>query len=79
MKRSTIYDIIARIDNGLGLERKPGSGANNAIPQKIKDKIIEKNVNEIGRSYRSIGKEHNISNHSAKKILTDGVMKKNQN
>ena len=36
MKRSTIYDIIARIDNGLGLERKPGSGANNAIPQKIR-------------------------------------------
>ncbi len=47
--KSTIYDIINRVDNGIGIDRKPESGHLARIDQKLKDKIIEENVNEIGR------------------------------
>jgi hypothetical protein len=67
--KSTIYDIIKRVDNGISLERLSGSGNPKKISQKIKDKIIYENVNEIGRSYRSIGRNHDIHHMTAKKIL----------
>jgi hypothetical protein len=67
--KSTIYDIIKRVDNGISLERQSGSGNPKKISQKIKDKIIYENVNEIGRSYRSIGCNHDIHHMTAKKVL----------
>lgn len=75
--KSTIYSIIKRVDSGISLERKLGSGHSVRIDQKLKDKIVEQNVNEIGRSYRSIGRKHNIDHKTAKKILIEaGVVKK---
>jgi hypothetical protein len=75
--KSTIYSIIDRVDKGISLDRKPGSGHSVSIDQKLKNKIIEENVNEIGRSYRSIGRKHNIDEKTAKKILNEaGVFKK---
>lgn len=46
--KSTIYSIINRVDNGISLDRQPGSGYSERIDQKLKNKIIEENVNEIG-------------------------------
>ncbi len=57
------------MDNGISLERQSGSGNPKKISQKIKDKIIYENFNEIGRSYRSIGRNHDIHHMTAKKIL----------
>jgi hypothetical protein len=75
--KSTIYSIIDRVDKGISLDRKPGSGHSVRIDQKFKNKIIEENVNEIGRSYRSIGRKHNIDEKTAKKILNEArVFKK---
>jgi len=75
--KSTIYDTMARVDNGISLERKVGSGQHRAIPQKKKDKIIEFSVNKVGLSYNSIGKKFKVSHSSAKNILLKaGVVKK---
>ncbi len=57
---ATIYRILDKVDKGISLERKSGSGANRKICQKTKDIIIEQNVNEVGRSYQSIGRKHKI-------------------
>jgi transposase len=67
----TVYRTINRIDNGISLKRKSGSGNNRKISDKIKEKIIEQNVNEVGKSYRSIGREHKIHHQSAKRILDE--------
>jgi hypothetical protein len=69
--KSTIYSIINRVDSGISLDRKPGSGHSERIGKKLKDKIIEQNVNEIGRSYRSIGRKHSIYKDTTKKILIE--------
>jgi hypothetical protein len=45
----SVHLTINRIDNGISLKRKPESG-NNKISDKIKEKIIEQNVNKVGRS-----------------------------
>jgi transposase len=75
--KSTIYSIIKRVDNVISLDRKSGSGRSGRIDQKLKDKVIEDNVNEIGRSYRSIGRQRSIHHRTAKKILNEaGVVKK---
>jgi len=71
-----VYDTIKRVDNNLSLERSPGSGSHHAISQKIKDKIIEENVNEIGRTYRSIGHNHKIDDKTVKDILIKAGIKK---
>jgi len=77
ISKTMVYDTIKKVDNGLSLERSPGSGSHHAIPQKIKDKIIEENVNEIGRTYRSIGRDHKIDDKTAKDILIKtGIRKK---
>ena len=65
--KSTIYSIINRVDNGISLDRKPGSGHLKRIDQKLKDKVIEENANEIERSYRSIDRKHSIHHRMAKK------------
>ncbi len=62
----TIYSIINRVDNGISLDRKPGSGKSGRIDQKLKDKIIEENVSEIGLSHQSIGRKHGIHHKTAK-------------
>jgi transposase len=67
----TVYRSINRINNGISLIRKPGSGSNRKISDKIKEKIIEQNVNEVGQSYRSIGRKHKIHHQSAKRILDE--------
>jgi hypothetical protein len=75
----TIYDIIERINKGISLDRKPGSGHWHKISQKTKDKIIEENVREIASSYASIGRSHNIDDKTAKKILTEaGIQRKKE-
>ncbi len=75
--KSTIYDVMARVDNGINLERKIGSGQHRAILQKKKDKIIEFSVNTVGLSYNSIGKKFKVSHCSVKDILLKaGVAKK---
>jgi hypothetical protein len=62
---------LNKVDKGISLERKPGSSANRKIDQKTKDLIIEQNVNEVGRSYRSIGRKHKIHHKSTEKILLE--------
>ena len=54
--RVTVYQIIRRLKSGQGVDRKPGSGLYRAIPQRIKDRIIEFAVNEVGLSYSFIAK-----------------------
>jgi transposase len=75
--RKTIYRIIDRLDSGQGVERKPGSGQYQSIDQKTKDKIIEFAVNEVGLSYRAIGRKFKINHKTVEKILGEaGVERK---
>ena len=75
---TTIYRTINRIQKGMSVDRKPGSGSKGAILKKIKNKIIENCVNEVGISYRYIGRKHGISHHSAKKILLESGVERRQ-
>lgn len=74
--RTMIYEAMKRVDNGKSLDRRPGSGSNNAIPQKTKDKVIKECLNKVARSEVSIAKQFKISNHSVKKILLNAGIKK---
>jgi hypothetical protein len=75
--KSTIYNAIKKVENGINLDRKPGTGLYQQINQKIKNKLIEKSVNEIGVSDRLIGRKFKITGQYARKVLTEaGVRRK---
>jgi hypothetical protein len=75
--KSLVYRVINKIDNGISLERKPVKNSSRNIPKKIKEKIIEESVLEVGRSYRWIGRKYKIDGKTAKKILVEsGVNRK---
>ena len=77
--KSTIYDTIKKVVNGINLDRKPGTGLYQQINQKTKNKLIEKSVNEIGVSDRLIGRKFKITRQYARKILTEaGVRRKKE-
>jgi hypothetical protein len=76
ISRSTVYCVLNKVDKGIDLSRKVGSGQYQIINRKIKDKIIEENVSEIAKSYRSIGRKFNISDKTAKKVLEEANIKR---
>jgi transposase len=59
--KSTVYYIINRLRSGGHIDRRPGSGQYQQINKNIKDKIIEECVQEVGLSYRVIGRKFKIS------------------
>jgi hypothetical protein len=71
ISQRTTFSIINRLKNGGTIERKPGSGQYQSIDQKIKDKVIEFSVNEVGLSYIAIGRKFGIDPKTAKKILIE--------
>ena len=73
----TIYRIINRVKSGKSVERQPGSGHHQLLSRRKKDKIIEKAVNEVGVSYRLIGRQTGVHNMTVKKVLIEaGVERK---
>lgn len=77
IKRSTAYTWINRLKSGESVDRKPGSGQHRAINKKIKDKIIEFSVNQVGISYRFIGRKYGVHHRKVKEILEEaGVERK---
>jgi hypothetical protein len=76
INKTLVYRVIDKIDNGISLERKPVINSSRNIPKKIKDKIIEENVLEFGRSYRAIGRKYKIDGKNVKKILIESDVKR---
>ena len=75
--RKTVYDIIKRFEKGIDASRQPGSGSHMAIPNRKKDKIIETSVNEVGMSYRAIGRKTGVSPPMVKKVLLEAGIQRN--
>jgi len=46
------------------------------VPQKVKNKIIEENVLEVGKSERSIGRKWGIDGKTVKKIMIEAGVNK---
>jgi len=74
--RSLVYRVIGKIENGLSLNRKVGSGSYKRVPQKVKNKIIEENVLEVGKSERLIGRKWGIDGKTVKKIMIEAGVNK---
>jgi transposase len=73
---ATIYRVINRVDKGIGLTRKPGTSLWRKISDKKKNKIFEECVNEVGISYASVGRKHQISDHKVKEVLIEAGIKR---
>jgi hypothetical protein len=67
--KSTIYDIISRVDNEESLERCHGSGRKPKVSKKIIDKFIEENVGTVSKSYKFLGKGLKVHRKTAKSYL----------
>ena len=70
IKRSTAYAILARIDHGQPLHRKSGSGpkAVNLTPE-VKRSLKRRTAGKVAISFRQLGREYGLSDHTVKKYL----------
>ena len=73
---TTIYRNFNRFKNGGTVQRKDKGKRYNEIDIKIKDKVIETMVNEVGISLRTVARKNGISHTSVRKILADYGLKR---
>jgi transposase-like protein/transposase len=69
--KRTIYNAFERVEIGKSLDRKSGTGLSNSVSKKIKEKIVQRCVNEVGLSYSQVSREYGISDKYVKKILRE--------
>lgn len=70
--RSTIYNIIRRVENEETLERSAGSGRKaRKMKERKRQQLEEVAIGKIGQSYRKLGRKFKISHEYVRKILKD--------
>jgi len=72
MKKSVVYKLIAQLERGESLERKPGSGPQSIrMNQRLRQRLIKMLDGKIFPGYRKVGKKLGCSHEHARKLIKE--------
>jgi transposase len=75
--KSSVYDIMRRVDKGIPLERVKGQGRKrHKMTQKLREKFVEKIDGKIGVSTTKLAKKFKISQPYVRQLIRFYHLKK---